>query len=71
MISRDYTNEIGVRSGSPRLSLPVAIILLAVGGAALWFAVAKIRAIPSSKPVTVEAPAAVKKPGVHAQSTQR
>jgi hypothetical protein len=71
MISRDYMNQIGVTSGAPRLPLPVAIFLLALGGAALWFAVAKIRALPSSKTAVVEAPAAAKKPGMHAQATPR
>jgi len=71
MISRDYMKEIGNTSTSPRLSLPVAIALLALGAAALWFGVAKIRTIPSAKPTVTETPAVAGKPGMHPHTTQR
>lgn len=71
IMTRDYTKEIGNRSASPHLPMPVALALLAIGGAALWFGVQKIRAIPANKHVAEEAPAVVGKPAPQAHGAQR
>lgn len=72
MISRDYTREIGNRSASPLVPLPIAIALLALGGAGLWFGVSQARAIPSTRPAAEESkPAVAGKPAPHAHGSRR
>jgi len=57
MLSSDYTKQIGNRSVSPRVPLPIALAVLAIGAAALWFGVARVRAIPASQHATMTAAA--------------
>jgi hypothetical protein len=70
-MSRDYMKEIGNRSASPRVPLPLAIAVLAIGGAALWFGAMKVREMPSTKHVAETAPAMAGKPAVQAHGMQR
>lgn len=42
MISRDYTKEVGVSSQKKTLPRPVAIIVLLLVGAGIWFGVAGV-----------------------------
>lgn len=71
MTTRDYTKEIGNRAVSPRVPMPVAIALLAIGGAGLWFAVEKVRSLPSARRSVEETATVAAKPAAHAHASQR
>lgn len=57
MISRDYTQEVGLKSATVRVPLPYAVLALVLVAAGLWFSLVKLHA---SAPVRLkhEAPAA-------------
>lgn len=57
MISRDYTQEVGLKSANVRVPMPFAIMALVLVAAGLWFSLVKLHA---SAPVRIkhEAPAA-------------
>lgn len=44
MISRDYTKEVGLKPGTVRVPLPLALVALAVIGAGLWVGAMKLHA---------------------------
>jgi hypothetical protein len=71
MISRDSAREIGNRSGAPRVPLPIAVILLAIGGSALWCGVAMVREIPSPRHSVEAAPVTAGKPVPKVHATHR
>jgi hypothetical protein len=71
MSSRDYTKSIGNRSASPHVPLPLALGVLTIVGAGLWFGVAQIRSKPSARHMAEEAPAVAGKPVAQAHGTQR
>lgn len=58
MMSSDYTQQIGNRSVSPRVPLPIALAVLVIAAAALWFGVSRVRAIPSAARAEMAAPSA-------------
>ena len=43
MISRDYTQEIGLSTGDKKIPMPVAIVALVAIAVAVWFGLAKMR----------------------------
>ena len=51
MISRDYTQEVGLKSGTVRVPMPFAILALVLVAAGLWFSLVKLHA---SAPVRVK-----------------
>lgn len=61
MVNRDYTKEVGLKSGAPMVSWPVAVILLALGGASMLFGLAQVRARPEAAKSVPEASAAAAK----------
>ena len=44
MISKDYTKEVGLDSGTKTIPWPLAGVLLALVGVGVWFAVGEARA---------------------------
>lgn len=42
MISHDYTQELGLKPNAPIVPMPIALLILAVGGGVLWFGVTKL-----------------------------
>lgn len=44
MISRDYTQEIGLSTGDKKIPMPVAIMALVAIAVGVWFGFAKMRA---------------------------
>jgi hypothetical protein len=42
MVSRDYTKELGLKSPTPKVPWPVAAIVLAGCGVAVWFGVKEL-----------------------------
>lgn len=52
MIRRNYTEEVGLSSGTPRVPMPLAIVLLAGFVAAFWFGITKLDAISDSSPTS-------------------
>lgn len=57
MIRRNYTDEVGLASGTPRVPLPLAIVLLVGIAAAFWFGMTKLDSVSSTAKST-EAPVA-------------
>jgi hypothetical protein len=58
MVSKDYTQEMGLKPTTPMVPLPLAIIILALGGAALWYGVTKLYRTSPGHRASHEAPAA-------------
>ena len=61
MISHDYRKEIGLKSATPMVPLPVAIVALLLGAAGLWFGAMKLHASASghaAEPAHAAKPAA-------------
>lgn len=44
MVSRDYTQELGMEPRSKRVPMPIAFAIIAVLGAVIWYGVAQITA---------------------------
>ena len=57
MVSRDYTQELGLKPSAPVIPLPIAIAILALGGAALWYGVSKLNLAYPSQSASQEATA--------------
>lgn len=47
MTNRDYTQEVGLKSGTPRVAWPIAVVVLAVCGAGLTYGALRLNALPS------------------------
>lgn len=49
MIRRDYRSEIGLPPATPKVSWPIAVIVLAAAAGALWFGVQKLQSLPDRR----------------------
>lgn len=58
MISKDYTQELGLKPAVKVIPLPIALAILAVAGALIWFAVVKLHRMPAGHAATTTPPAA-------------
>ncbi len=63
MVNRDYTQELGLKPNATVVPLPIAIAILALGGAVMWFGVSMLnRAHPSHRASSDTTEASTAKP---------
>lgn len=58
MVSKDYTQEMGLKPTKQVVPLPIALAILAVAGALIWVTVVKLGRTPASRAATAALPAA-------------
>jgi hypothetical protein len=49
MTSREYTQEVGLKSGTPRVPWPLAVVLLGLSAAGLCYGALTLHRMPSTR----------------------
>lgn len=62
MVSRDYTKELGLKSHTKKVPMPIALAILAAFFAVVWYGVSQANAHRPTRSHHAETPAAQKTP---------